>query len=264
MKLYITASKQVGDISYMVENIHKLYLILSSGEIWASAATEFNFSKNVDDHFVSFSRSKFSHAKLNPKWRVGVVLDGNKLSENIHIEPYSYAGTRLVYNMRFQLNFLEKIGSKYILSIVAHPDATDPFLEFEISETSYNKIVHLIETLTVRLQMKYPIQYKCNEDKSNILYRSVDPIKRGLPIPSDYFPINTAFQIFKHSSFNETEERAWGGNIDITKCVIGLILPEDYKEDVGLYLKSGDKDLIELLNIWYSKYDGKDKTFFYY
>ena len=91
-------------------------------------------------------------------------------------------------NKRVNLNYVEKNGSSYIVSVVSKPySVEDPFSKFYISEAVYNKIIHLIEALTVKLQMKYPVHYKCDAYNTFVQYKSLDPINHGLPIPRDYF-----------------------------------------------------------------------------
>ena len=95
----------------------------------------------------------------------------------------SYSSTK-----RVELNYIKKSGSVYIVSVVARPNTPeDPFFEFFISEDTYNKIIHLIHALTLRHQMKYPLQRRCDAYKTYVLYQSPDSINRGLPIPLKYF-----------------------------------------------------------------------------
>ena len=55
-----------------------------------------NTSRNKKDGSVSLSRSMYAAPKRNPnRWVYGVILDGNKLSDRYHIEPYHYLGSNV-------------------------------------------------------------------------------------------------------------------------------------------------------------------------
>ena len=84
---------------------------------------------------------------------------------------------------RVNLNYIEKIGSVYILSVVAKPySAEDPFFKFYISEDSYNEIMRYIDGLSKQDQIKYHLQRKHDAYKTHVVYRSMDPVNHGLPI----------------------------------------------------------------------------------
>lgn len=114
----------------------------------------------------------------------------NKAFALVSFTSYFFEKLMLSYasNKRVNLNYIKKVGSVYIVSVVARPyTPEDPFFEFFISEDAYSKIIHLIHSLTLRHQMKYPLQYRCDAYKTYELYQSLDPINRGLPIPLNYF-----------------------------------------------------------------------------
>lgn len=117
-------------------------------------------------------------------------LRTNKTVALVSFSSNDFERCKLLRNpvKRVNLNYIEKIGSAYIVSVLAKPySADDPFLEFYVSESSYNKIIHLIEALTIPIQIKYPLQRRSDAYKTHVLYRSMDPINHGLPIPVDYF-----------------------------------------------------------------------------
>ena len=117
-------------------------------------------------------------------------LRTNNTDALVSFTSYDFEKLMLLYSStkRVKLNYIKKVGSVYIVSVVARPyTPEDPFFEFFISEETYNKIMHLIDALTIRYQMKYPLQYRCDAYKTFVMYRSIDPINRGLPIPVDYY-----------------------------------------------------------------------------
>ena len=117
-------------------------------------------------------------------------LTTNKTAALVSFTSYDFEKCMLAWdsNKRVNLNYIEKSGSVYLVSVVARPySAEDPFLEFFISEGTYNKIIHLIEGLTVKLQMNYPVHYRCDAYKTYVKYQSLDPVNHGLPVPVKYF-----------------------------------------------------------------------------
>ena len=141
---------------------------------------------------------KFSSGRSISKYGLPLViyiviaenLHTNKSVALVSFTSHDFERCMLAWDStkRVNLNFIEKIGSAYIVSVVAKPySAEDPFFEFYISESSYNKIIHLIEALTVRLQIKYPLHYRRDAYMTHVQYQSLDPINHGLPIPVKYF-----------------------------------------------------------------------------
>ena len=144
------------------------------------------------------NRLKFSNGRSVSKFGLPLViyiviaenLRANDTAALVSFTSHDFERCMLAWDSakRVNINYVEKIGSAYIVSVVTKPySAEDPFFEFYISETSYNKIIHLIEVLNIRHQIKYPMQRRCDAYKSHVLYRSMDPLKHGLPIPVKYF-----------------------------------------------------------------------------
>ena len=89
----VVASKQVGDVYYMCESLVALKLILQSGEIKMSSKKEKSIKINKPEYFTSLTRNfKPLVAQKPARWRDGIILDGNKLSENYSIDAYSFSG----------------------------------------------------------------------------------------------------------------------------------------------------------------------------
>ena len=163
--------------------------ISTDNESWRKTFLKFEFYN---------SGLKFSSGRSISKYGLPLViyiviaenLHTNKSVALVSFTSYDFERCMLAWNSntRVKLNYIEKNGSVYLVSVVAKPyTADDPFFEFYISEGSYNRIIHLIEGLTVKLQMKYPVHYKCDAYNTFVQYKSLDPINHGLPIPVEYF-----------------------------------------------------------------------------
>lgn len=163
------------DIESILHNLHKEVFCKGScstdSKFWRKTFLKFEFYN---------TKHKFSAEDL-------ITL---KTFALVSFSCYEFERILLTRNpaKRVNLNFVEKTGSVYLVSVVARPySIEDPFFEFFISEGSYNRIIHLIEGLTVKLQMKYPVHYKCDAYNTFVQYKSLDPINHGLPIPVEYF-----------------------------------------------------------------------------
>ena len=160
----------------------------TDNEYWRRTFLKYEFYNN--SHKLSL-RTGFSTFGLPLVMYIVIAEDlrANDTVALVSLTSHDFERCKLAWNSnkRVNLNFVEKIGSSYIVSVVAKPRfADDPFFEFYISETSYNKIIHLIEALNIRHQIKYPMKRRCDAYKSHVLYKSLDPINHGLPIPIDY------------------------------------------------------------------------------
>lgn len=97
--MIIIENKQVGPVSYMCETGQILNAILTDMEILRSRKPEKNPATKKPQYYVSLSRDLTSAARRNnERWRFGVVLDGDKLSDRYHISPVSYAGMQTTYS----------------------------------------------------------------------------------------------------------------------------------------------------------------------
>ena len=93
MKTKILASKQVGEVSYLVGDLQILYNVVKDEVILGSKKPEKNPRTGKLENYVSLSRNYTSAAlRNNSRWKYGVLLDGDKLSDHYHIEPISYVG----------------------------------------------------------------------------------------------------------------------------------------------------------------------------
>lgn len=93
----LNEGKNVGYISYGIKNsnddspIRVLDYILQSDKIKSSVAQEKLYPGSDKDAFVSTSRDYLSHIKNNSQRPVGIILDGNKLSNKYKINPINWA-----------------------------------------------------------------------------------------------------------------------------------------------------------------------------
>lgn len=97
----LTEAKQVGPISYGVKGtdsasaVQMLNVILQSDKIKSSEAQAGLYSNSAEDAFVSTSRDLLAHIKSNRQRPVGLVLDGDKLSNKYKINPINWASLEL-------------------------------------------------------------------------------------------------------------------------------------------------------------------------
>lgn len=164
-----------------------------------SCSTDNDFWKRTFLKYEFYnSKLKFSDGRSISKFGLPLViyiviaenLRANKAFALVSFSSHYFERCMLKWDSprRVNLNYIEKIGTSYILSVVAKPcSAEDPFLKFYISQDSYNGIIHLIEGLSEQDQIKYPLQLTRDAYKTHVVYKSLDPINHGLPIPVDYF-----------------------------------------------------------------------------
>jgi ribA/ribD-fused uncharacterized protein len=97
----LTEAKQVGLISYGVKgsddasSVSMLDIILQSDKIKSSEVQADLYQDSDKDAFVSTSRDLLSHVKNNRQRPVGIVLDGDKLSDRYKIRPINWATLEL-------------------------------------------------------------------------------------------------------------------------------------------------------------------------
>jgi hypothetical protein len=97
----LTEAKQVGLVSYGVKgtadksSIGVLDIILQSGKIKSSEVQGGLYNDSSEDAFVSTSRDLLSHIKNNRQRPVGIILDGDKLSDRYKIRPINWATLEL-------------------------------------------------------------------------------------------------------------------------------------------------------------------------
>ena len=231
MSSEILAAKQVGDVSYMVADLSVLYTIIDSESIKQSNSTEYNPRQKSDGHYVSLSRD-FTAAALrnNKRWRYGVILDGNKLSERYHVEPFSFPGSVINSGGKFAIKELTSYDDNtYKLVIVNRPAMSVPRVVFNYLEEqilnlpeSYKDSHHLVvqeegirRVKGRKIDTKYLFNVK-HGDGGRILSKF------------DSLPEYVKYVLTKSAGTNEYEERIWTERnyISIKGCILGLVLPQ--------------------------------------
>lgn len=138
---------------------------------------------------------KFSCGKTLSNYELPLVLyitiaenyRTNKVIALVSFTSHDYEKHLLESNSTktVNLNFVEKVGSVYIASVVSKPySLADPLFEFYISEKSYKTIIHHLEALSSREKSEYNLV--CSRDIciSHVLYQSNG---HGIPIPVKHF-----------------------------------------------------------------------------
>ena len=95
----LVEGKQVGEVSYMVADLDVLLYILDDEMLLRSRLQELNPKTQKKEYYLSLSRNLTAAAKRNGKrWRWGVILNGDKLSDRYSITPVSYSGIQMSYS----------------------------------------------------------------------------------------------------------------------------------------------------------------------
>lgn len=232
MKVKILASKQVGDVSYLVGDLEILYNIIKDEVILGSKKPEKNPRTGKPENYVSLSRNYTSAAlRNNSRWKYGVLLDGNKLSDRYHIEPISYTGA-VTKNLR--LKTLTKYDNGECYAYFLNSGGAT-----RIPPYTYNQIEQTILNLPdeIKEQKKLVVQ---NGGKRRTKGKLIEK-KYTFQVPNG-FNINlrslgSGFtDLLKHTELNETEERIWLGgktHISIHNCIVGLVLPKSIADQLN-------------------------------
>lgn len=244
----ITAAKQVGDVSYCVENLAVLYDVIDSGIIWKSSNTEYRVDNGKKEYSISLSRNLIAPVKRNQKkWTCGLILDGNKLSEHYHITPYSYSDVNYKY---------EEASGFTITDIRAYDNNT-----YNIYVLNFGNLP--IDKKTFEA-LKEGVENLSEEDKKKSGYEYI-PAKRRIKgvMRTDYFHFRSKHGInirklvkddsvlqylFHHTRLNETEERIWTTTpIHISGCIKGIIVTKSDWEKIQNHVDRIYEDLDTLL-----------------
>lgn len=245
--MILMESKQVGNLSYYVSNINTLVQIIKQGEIWTSKNQEYNTKLKKKMNFVSTSRDMIAAPKRNNKrWKYGIIIDGDFLSNKYHIEPFSFAGNALQYSTAsFRVKELRAYDNgTYKLSMVNWPT-------IQISKSVFDSIKNSIENMPEELKTKKKLQVT---DAGKRMIGGVKLVKKylfnvptgGLLLTKDILK-DISSEFTKGEGVNEREERIWSDTdvININGCIVGVLLP---KQDM-LLIQDGSKPLNEDLTL---------------
>lgn len=86
----IYGAKQRGRLSHFTKDINTLIDILKSRELQPGGSEEYNPNTGREGRYISFSRDMLAATKRSSKWKFGLIINGDYLSENYNITPYSY------------------------------------------------------------------------------------------------------------------------------------------------------------------------------
>ena len=229
----LVEGKQVGEVSYMVADLDVLLYILDEEMLLRSRLQELNPKTRKKEYYLSLSRNLTSAAKRNSKrWRWGVILNGDKLSDRYSITPVSYSGIQMSYSDLRVTYITAYDNGTYALNLVNWPT-------IEVNEFIWDKITKEINNLPEEFKEKKKLQHTY-EGRNTINGRKVKEkylfnVKTGgLKLNYKDFP-EICSALDKNPNIDETEERIWIPSgayyIDIHNCIEGVIAPKNLTEE---------------------------------
>ena len=224
----LNEGKQVGDLSYMVESIPILENIIEYGNIFASSKAERNPVDGKKMHYISFSRNLVSASARNmSKWKYGVIINGDKLSDKYKITPYSFGGTQTPSTGRFRVKYMVLYDDNTAMLNLANWSRT-----FSISADMFKYIENLILNMSEEDKRKFKLSVETGKRRQSgklAMKRYKFNVKNG-GLKLNLSSMGSKFiDLIKNTSLNETEERIWlpnSSSIDVSGCVKGIILPK--------------------------------------
>lgn len=212
-------AKQVADITYWVRDAYVLLNVIKNGEIVTSQKPEFNvYSKDMMPNHVSFSRGMRPHLRNRDRWRIGIKLDGAKLSEKYAIQPYSYLGSTVANtHIGLTIEYIRSFSdSSFTCKFVDWP-------EIPIERCLYKKLKSLLND-----HLDYSYVSSNSTDSMLIESYELKDNSTGLSLTYDsHFSIMN--EIAQQTLMNEEEERIWATeySIDVSTCMQAIIVPSD-------------------------------------
>ena len=244
--MIILESKQVGNISYMFDDIDILDVIVSSELIKSSQRKEKNPHTGKLERFVSFSRNLTSAAfRNNSRWKYGIIVDGTKLSDRYSINPVSYVGS-ISNTSGLKIKYIAAYNNNtYVANFVNW--STTP-----ISKEVYNRLKEYIESLPEDVKQLKKLTYTGEGTRVVKGRKLKEKYLFNVPTGSPKLSYNNFPELYtlltKDNSFNETEERVWCGDklyISVRDCIIGIIMPKS----IDAKTKNTINDICDFYNI---------------
>lgn len=223
----IVSSKQVGPIYYMVNTVEVLVSICNYNAISTSLKAEPRSNGGGKYHYVSFMRDLTKADRNISRWRYGVKIDGDKLSNRYSISPYSFAGNALSKGYYKVKTLTSYDDGTYTLSLVNWPT-------IQISAEMFKEIQSIIESdiqgVNDSSRLEISEGKRAYRGRTAITRYNYD-VKHGGAVLSDKTASSHLLQyLIKHTGLNETEERIWIFNnakyIDVSGCILGFIEPK--------------------------------------
>lgn len=229
MKIY--ASKQVGPIYYMVDDVAVLRTIVDRQLIKTSNKPERGYSNDRSlHHYVSFMRSLDRASRNANKWTYGIQLDGNALSNRYKISPYSFASNAIRGKSRtFRILYMtEYDDGSYVLQLTDRPAFAIPRSVFEDIRSA---IINDIEGLNEKKKLEVQQGKRAYRGKTIVTKYKYNVPSGGLYLNENTVSDATLSYLLKHTILNETEERIWILNSDhnyisIRDCITAYIEPK--------------------------------------
>lgn len=221
--MYIEAAKQVGPVYYYVDNIYTLYNIIDSEQILPT--TERYKNKNI--YYVSLSRDPLIQPKRRPnRWKYGLIIDGNKLSNRYSISPVNDGNTEMSLGI-MKVKYIAKYQDKARLSIADR--AT-----FDITISIYEQIKDLILNMSDEEKSHLGFYIDDEEVKSRIGFREeligFKARHGGLKLDKNLSD-SLKNELLKSDALYEREERInlkYPSPVSISECIEGIYVPKEF------------------------------------
>lgn len=237
----IYGSKQRGKLSHFTKDIYTLIDILRSCRLQPGDKLEYNPNTGKLGKYISFSRDLLAATNRSSKWKYGLIIDGDQLSENYNLTPYSYENiNNKVINNRVKVLTSYEDGS-YTVSFVGKNTT-------KISKSCYDYIKNLVVNYDRNENAKL-IYQEGGKRKTNGTYIkekfTYNNSQGGVQIPYSELPLELKPFI------DEYEERFWETSkqhfINLnSKIVQGIILPRKIQKQ---FENSSDIDMETLRSL---------------
>lgn len=225
--MIILASKQFYELSYFADTVVAFGTIITTKQIRLSTKPEYDPNMNNNKYrYTSFSRDLLAAPKRNPsKWRFGVILDGELLTDRYSFISFSYAGVALYKGDMLKIEY-----------IIYDKDGKGELKLFGRSP------IYISNALAQSIISKGDFSRYRFEQIMTDVHKYYTKNRRIAIYISDIISNRQYAEITKSSSLNEYEERIWNHNknerfmtnenhkyINILGCIKGFVLPMDLK-----------------------------------